>query len=297
MTFLEKWLAREDKINSILCAGLDPPIFEMGRQEKGLPQKTEKHTWCRRYLEAVHPFCSGVKFNTQYWKEPGDMAFLKEIYSLACEMGLVVIEDSKLADIGSSNDAGFYYSAARADAVTIAPFAGNLQEAGKQKQKRTIAAISLCLMSNPEYKREKNKLIPIDNEESSIGTKSFHAEDIITIENNHYIKQFIYLAKEAEHSGIDGVVIGAPSRGNHITLEEVQKAAGYTGPSMAVLCPGVGAQGGSAELLFRVFGKNRTIVNCGRSLMFPEGSSSTPEQQRDAAKHLNAMLNRQRQGK
>jgi len=287
MTFLEKWLTLVEKKNSVLCAGLDPPGFALGRGDKGLPQNADKHQWCRNYLDAVHPFCTAVKFNIQYWKEPGDMEFLKELYSCAPSMELVVIEDSKIADIGSSNDAGLFSAAARADAVTIAPFGGNMLEAAEQKDKREIALITLCLMSNQEYQQEKQKLVPIENSMLPEG-------EYISCRGRSYIEQYLYLVREARKNRIDGIVLGAPSSENHISYEEIEKTARLAGPSMTVLCPGVGAQGGSAEILFQHFGRDRVIVNCSRSLMFPRGSLSNPREQREAARYYQELLNEQR---
>jgi hypothetical protein len=45
MTFREKWLEVVEKKNTVLCAGLDPAIFEMERAEKGLPDFRSKLSW------------------------------------------------------------------------------------------------------------------------------------------------------------------------------------------------------------------------------------------------------------
>ncbi len=48
-SFREKWLEAVKEKNSVLCAGLDPAEFGMGRGEKGLPKNVikeigQKHT-------------------------------------------------------------------------------------------------------------------------------------------------------------------------------------------------------------------------------------------------------------
>src|SRR3972149_383382 len=160
MSFRQKWLAAVEKKNSVLCAGLDPADFVMGRGEKGLPEGANKLGWALRYVQAVGPYCAAVKYNTQYWKGEDDARTLAKIGKLAHELGMVVIDDSKLADIGDTNDAGMFYTKERgADAVTYSPFPGNIREAGMQASARDIGLISMCLMSNPEYEAEKNKWV------------------------------------------------------------------------------------------------------------------------------------------
>ena len=159
MSFKEKWLTAVEKKNSVLCAGMDPAEFHMGRGDEGLPEsQPSKRHWALGYIEAVAPYCAAIKPNIQYWKGRGymqdeqDMCTLSEMCSLSHSLGMVVIEDSKLADIGPTNDAGMYYAAKkRMDAITYSPFAGNIKEAAEQAHKHNLGLISMCLMSNPEY--------------------------------------------------------------------------------------------------------------------------------------------------
>jgi len=285
--FLKNWLEAVDKKNSVLCAGLDPADFEMGRGGKGLPEGINKRDWAIKYVTAVAPFCAAIKPNFQYWKDEGDVKTLKEIYDLAKMEGLVVIDDSKLADIGSTNDAGIFYAAQRADAVTIAPYAGNMEEAKKMAEKRDIGAITMCIMSNPEYEREKAKLVPVDE-------SGYHRPDIKMVDGKPYVHRYIQLAHDAHQYGIDGIVIGAPSAKNHIEEKEISKVRSYVGDDMLVLLPGVGAQGGEADAIWKEFDRKNVIVNVGRSLMFPNGSDSTSEEQAKTAKQYQEMLNKLR---
>lgn len=297
MGFREKWLEVVDRKNSVLCTGLDPAEFEMRRGEKGLPAGTDKLSWAFQYIEAVAPYCVALKPNIQYWKKhtggdcrrKSDMDALVEITAMAHARDLVVIDDSKLADIGDTNDAGLYHSQDKSyDAVTFSPFAGNLEEAAKQAHARNLGLISMVLMSNPEYEREKNKLVPISPDE---GEPYYIYTDVIDIGEKSYVKQYIQLAHDAGKFGLDGVVIGAQSGKNHIKEEEIATVRYYVGDEMLILLPGVGAQGGEASAIWKYFDKKNVIVNVGRELMFPQGSESTPEQQAEAAKKYRDMLN------
>ncbi|MFP4638040.1 MAG: orotidine 5'-phosphate decarboxylase [Spirochaetaceae bacterium] len=268
MDFCEHWSATARKRGSVLCAGLDPAPVDLGRGERGLPAGTDRREWSLRYLEAVAPHCAALKPNVQYWKGPGDIEVLEEVCGAARDLGLVIIEDAKLADIGSTNDAGFFYAARRADAVTFAPFAGNVAEAVSQAHARNVGIIVLCLMSNPEYAAEKRK------------RRAPEAEP-----------QYLELATVARETGADGVVVGAPSGANHITAEELEAVGERIGTGTVVLMPGIGAQGGEANGVWRVFGPEQVIVNAGRALMFPHGSRSTPAEQAQAARIFNEKLN------
>lgn len=287
MTFTEQWLAAVDAKNSVLCAGLDPAEYEMGRGKKGLPEDADKLDWALSYVEAVARYCAAVKPNVQYWKGRGDMESLHEITSLARELGLVIIDDSKLADIGATNDAGFFYGAQRADAVTVAPFAGNMEEMARQARERGVGAISMCLMSNPEYEAEKSKLVRVDPDE-------YDKSDIIRVRLGWWrrvphVRQYAQLAHDARAYKFDGAVIGAPSPKNHITYDELMIAHKYLGNDVSILLPGVGAQGGEAHTVWHVFDNDRVIVNVGRAMMFPEGRTHA-----ETAKYYQEMLNRLR---
>jgi orotidine-5'-phosphate decarboxylase len=286
MTFRERWLTAVEKKNSVLCAGLDPAEFGMGRGENGLPKEVSKGEWALRYVEAVAPFCAAVKPNFQYWKNIGDVWTLRQIKDLAHELGMVVIDDSKLADIGDTNYAGIFYAVQRADAVTFSPFAGNLEEAVGQAHARGIGLISMVLMSNPEFEREKTKLVEIITE------GEWREKDLIKIGKLDYVPfvpQYLQLARDAQDFGVDGIVIGAPSPKNHIKDEEIAAIRNYYGG--LVLLPGVGAQGGEAGAIWKHFGRANVIVNVGRALMFPSGSGSSHKEQAETAKKYQIMLN------
>lgn len=288
MTFREKWNESVRINNSTLCAGLDPAEYDMGRGEKGLPEGVDKHEWASKYIDAVARHVAAVKPNLQFWKGHGDAEALQNLYDHLSDVlsknGAVVIDDSKLADIGSTNDAGIYYAAKRADAVTFSPFAGNLEEAVKQAHDRGVGLISMCLMSNPEFAREKRKLVPVKGDD-------YHRTDIKWIGEQTYVEQYIQLARDAAEFKADGIVIGAPSGKNHITEGEIEVVKKYVGDDMLVLVPGVGAQGGEIKTLFKYFKPKNLIVNVGRDLMFPDGSKSTPLQQARAAEKFNRMIN------
>ena len=286
VSFRERWLAAVEENDSVLCVGLDPAEFSMGRGAEGLPPGTNKREWALRYVEAVAPYCAAVKPNFQYWKGEDDVAALKEIRDLARSLHLMVIDDSKLADIGPTNGAGVFYASQRADAVTIAPYAGNIGECVEQGKKFGVGIITMCLMSNPEYETQKNKLVPV--------YEDYLEEDIVRVGDQPHVRQFMVNAHEAKFAGLAGMVIGAPSKKNHLTDEELAKARHYSGDQVLILLPGVGAQGGEAAKIWQHYPSDGVIVNVGRKLMFPNGSTSGVDDWKAAAQEYQKMLNEKR---
>lgn len=291
MAFRDNWLEAVNIKNSVLCAGIDPAEFGMKRGEQGLLRFVNKRGWSFAYVEAIASYCAAIKTNVNYWKNNHDMKTLAEIVGFASSLNLVVIDDSKLADMGSSNDAGLYYAAKKGmDAITVAPFAGNIEEIVKQSKPRGVGIISMCLMSNPEYEREKNKLISVDK-------NKYNVKDIIHVDKEPHVRQYIQLANDANHYGVDGIVIGAPSEKNHIEKEEIYNVKKYVGENMLVLMPGGGTQKGEVNVIWKYFDRNNVIVNVGRDLMFPNGSASTFEEHKNMAKYWKEKLNELRNGK
>jgi len=289
VSFRERWLAAVEDKNSVLCAGLDPAEFSMGRGKKGLPPGTNKRDWALRYVAAVAPYCAAVKPNFQFWKGAEDVATLMEVSLLADHLGLVVIDDSKLADIGDTNEAGIYFTARRGGhAVTIAPYAGNMAEAQIQGDNAGVGVITMCLMSNPDYAREKNKLVAVDENDH------YPSKDIVRVDDRPFVRQFMVNANEARLHGLAGIVIGAPSEKNHLTDEELAKARHYSGDQMLVLLPGVGAQGGEAAKIWKYYPSDGVIVNVGRGLMFPNGATSAEDDWKAKAQEYQKILNEKR---
>ena len=286
-SFREKWLAAVEQKNSVLCAGLDPAEYDLGREEEGLPDLVDKREWSFRYLEAVAPYAAALKINVNYWKDRDDMRTAEELADFAAaECGMVPIDDSKPADISSTNEAAIFYAKKKGfDAITIATFAGNLEAAAEQARRWDIGLISMCLMSNPEYEDEKNSWKKVNADDH------YENSDVSVIDGVPHVRQYLKLAHDAAKYGLDGIVIGAPSKKNHITESELQKVRQYSRDDTLVLLLGIGAQGGEASAIWKYSDKDNVIVNVGRASMFPKGSNSAPYQQAEAARHYQKMLN------
>ncbi len=285
--FREAWLESVDRKNSILCAGVDPAEYAMGRSEKGggLPAGISKRDFVFRFLEAVEPYISAFKPNARYIE---DNALWCEMGAFAQDKGLVMIQDSKEADIGATNDAGIFRAAIRgAHAVTLAPFAGNMKEAAVQGVDRNIGLITMGLMSSPDYAKVKNMWVDILDDVSNYD----HA-DVKMIDGIPHARFYMVQVRDASRFGLAGIVLGAPSATNHITSAEIQRVKRYSDPKLLKLVPGLGAQGGEVSTLTKYFNPLELIPNVARASMFPKGQYSSTEDWVATAKNYRDMLNR-----
>ena len=114
-------------------------------------------------------------------------------------------------------------------------------------------------------------------------------DDFVFLDHNAYVRQYIQLAHDVQMNNLDGTVIGAPSKNNNLTQDEIRRARRYL-REKATLIPGIGKQGGETDVIFKYFIPEKCIANVGRALMFPDGGDQVA-----AAKHYQKMLNELRQ--
>ncbi len=265
--FILKWHKLRKVKNSNIIAGLDPATYEMGRADRGLAKDVDLLSWCREYISAVAPFIVGIKPNAGYFNTPEKMFVLREILKFARELGLMTIMDSKIADIDSTTEAWIKnWKSFNFDAVTLAPYAGNIEQVIKHAHSQGLGAISMGLMSNPEYKIEAN----FKNEEGE--------------------KLWSLRVKRALEAGVDAIVLGATYTvhdSDFMDLLELTESR-----ELLYLIPGIGAQGGNIkEFLASGIDPKRCMINSGRELIFPAGSDSTAEDQSCAAQKLRDEFN------
>ncbi len=252
--FLEAWQQTRDKKASLLCVGIDPAEADQ-RNSGTLDPQQDKRAWCLEMIEKTAPFASAIKINRNYVKDlsRSDLLYLNDAIH---EHGAVSIDDSKIADIGSTNHAALYHAKKEGfDAVTYAPFPGNIEETATYGRELEIGIIMLVLMSNPEFTLLK---------QSSV----------------HGVPFCQYLAEQIKTHQIDGMVVGAPSPSNHIQAEDLQAIRKRAGATAMVLVPGVGAQGGHADLIMQTFGR-QSLINATRSICLAPDPGHAAMQMRD----------------
>jgi orotidine-5'-phosphate decarboxylase len=235
--FLTKLESLYEEKESILCVGLDPAI--PGQREKNIIASNDRLKFMHTIIEQVAPYSIAVKPNRQYLMGL-TTSEMKEITKKAKGLGLITIMDHKLSDIGSTNDSALYWIKKEGfDGLTFSPFAGNTRSTSEKAHELGLGVIVLTLMSNPEAKWMIKEKI----EGKTI--YQFYAEEV--------------------RKYADGAVVGATG---HVTNEHIKEIKVRIGKKI-ILAPGVGAQGGDAEKLIKICGKE-LLINVGRDIIYSE---------------------------
>jgi orotidine-5'-phosphate decarboxylase len=252
--FITKWqVASQDK-NSTLCVGLDPAQAGQ-RQQATLNRTQDKISWTLNMVATVAPYAAAIKLNRNYYKDISQSE-MAQINRAIHDHDMLSIDDSKLADIGDTNDAGLFHAAQEGfDAVTYAPFPGNIESTARSAKERNVGLIMLVLMSNPEFAVIKK---------AQIGDTP----------------AFAYFAEQARKHQVEGVVIGAPSPRNHISQSDLDTINERLDPKSLVLVPGIGAQGGDLTPILQRFDQ-RAILNVGRSIVYAPDPAAEARNFRD----------------
>ena len=187
---------------------------------------------------------------------------LKEIVDYSHKLGLLVIADGKISDIGSTSDSYIYdYKKLWFDALTIAPYAWNIEELITYCKKRLIGVFSIWIMSNPEYASEMN------------------------FKNSDWIPLWQDRVERAVKAWVDGIVVGWTLKWDD---ENLRKLVEITADSdLLYLVPWIGNQWWDiSEFLSSGIDLKKCIINSWREIMFPHWSNSSAEEQEKAARRL-----------
>ena len=218
-----------------LCAGIDPHAALM--RSWGLPDTLEGlRAFSLGAAEALAPVAAAIKPQSAFFERFGSagIAVLEETVRICREAGSLVVLDVKRGDIGTTAQgyADAYLdprSPLAVDAITASPFLGfgSLTPMIETARRHGAGVFALALTSNPE------------------GPQVQHA---ITADGRSVAEVMLAGLREAnageEPMGSFGAVVGATITGPAVDLD-------INGP---LLVPGIGAQGGTAEDVRRIFG-------------------------------------------
>jgi uridine monophosphate synthetase len=228
-SFFENLESRCREKQSLLCVGLDPR-FEHGDAKRAAQLALERN---REVIEQTLPFASCYKPNIAFYEAYGSpgLEALRATLDLIPE-GVPVILDAKRNDIGQTATA---YARAifehyAVDSVTLNPYLGResiqpfLAYEGR-------GLFLLCRTSNPE-----------SGDLQSLEVRRRHIEGETSQAS---CPLYLEIAREVCSWSPDiGLVIGAT---DPEALERVRDQL----PGAWILCPGIGAQGGSMEAAIR----------------------------------------------
>ncbi len=275
MNFADRLLKAIEEKQNPSCAGLDPRIDDIPEELRKNAIEIHGNNFSavsnaiiefnRKIIDAVHDIVPAVKPNIALYEcygAEGMKAFVDTVH-YAKKKGLIVIEDGKKNDIGSTAQAyaeghlgvvtladGSIAAAIDADAMTLNPYLGrdSLEPFVGVCKKRGKGIFILCKTSNPSSK---------DVQDINVGDSRVY----------EIVAKIIYeLGYENEgNSGYSfvGAVVGATFP------EQARKIRNILQKSI-FLVPGYGAQGGTAKETIPCFNKDGygAIINSSRDIIF-----------------------------
>ncbi|WP_279752855.1 orotidine-5'-phosphate decarboxylase [Rothia dentocariosa] len=241
-----------------LCAGIDPHPNLL--QAWGLEDSAESlRTFTTAVYEGCVPYAAALKPQVALFERHGSvgLAVLEELFARAAEDRVLIVADAKRGDIGSTMkayaDAWLSTSSPLGtDSVTLSPYLGfeSLRPALDAATANQRGTFVLALTSNPEGKSVQHV-----GKAEDTGAVAKQVIAAATAENT---------AQTWERMGSCGLVVGA-------TVGEALKELAidlstFNGP---ILSPGYGAQGASAEDLYRIFAgvESQVLVNSSRGVL------------------------------
>lgn len=269
-SFIQKWHAIRTEKQSNIVAGLDPAVYEIGHGEKGLPKEVDLLEWSISFINAVSPYVAAVKVNQGFFQGVGQRQALEQIVHHIHKNGLLALSDNKIADIGNTNNAWVFYNKKLGfDALTCAPYAGNIEEIVSAAHEKDMGICTMGLMSNPEFKSEMHFVHPDTGE---------------ALWKNR--------VQRSLNAGADGIVVGGTYTKKDKEFTECISLTDES--SLLYLVPGIGAQGGDiASFLESGINPEKCMICSSRGVMFPNGSHSTKNEQAQAAQSLQELFNKE----
>ena len=266
LTFLDMLSAAERQNDSMLCVGLDPEPTRFPGRFKGDSNKI--YDFCAAIVDATADLVIAFKPQIAYFaahRAEGQLERLMEHMRRVAPQ-VPIILDAKRGDIGSTAEQYAIEAFERygADAVTLSPFMGfdsvapylnPVKYAGK-------GAFLLCRTSNP-------------------GGDDLQNQRLAVVEGQPLLYEHIARLAQGPWNlnGQLGLVVGATYPAE---IERVRTVA----PTLPLLIPGVGAQGGDAVATVRAGWRPGApiIVNSSRAILYASsGDDFAAAARREAA--------------
>ena len=273
MTFFDRLADRIDRVDSLLCVGLDPVPDRLppAVTDASLP----RWAFNRRIIDATAEHAAAFKPNIAFYEDANGWRALAETIAYADGKDVPVLLDAKRGDIGHTarqyarllDPDPWSLEEASPDAITVNPFLGedSLQPFLDRSDKGVFI---LCRTSNPGG-------ADLQHCQLESGERVYeHISDRASVWNRH---------------DNVGLVVGATAPEE---LETIRERA----PSLPFLVPGVGAQGGDIEAAVTYGTANGAgLINASRSVIYAGEESDRPfAAAGEAAKRLKRAINEHR---
>lgn len=269
MTFLEMLQAAQLRNGSMLCVGLDP---EPTRFPADMKDKAARiFDFCARIVDATGDLAVAFKPQIAYFAAHRAETQLEDLmrHMRANFPHVPVILDAKRGDIGSTAEqyAREAFERYGADAVTLSPFMGfdSVQPYLKYPEK---GAFLLCRTSNPGGDDLQNQRL------ASVDGQPLLYEHVARLAQGDW-----------NTNGQLGLVVGATYPAE---IERVRAIA----PSLPLLIPGVGAQGGDAVATVKAGWRpdGPIVVNSSRAILYASSQADFAQAARREALRTRDLL-------
>lgn len=257
-----------DKIKekeSFLCVGLDTDLAKIPKHL--LKEEDPVFEFNRQIIDATYPYAIAYKPNLAFYEALGSRGW--ESLEKTMEympQDVFTIADAKRGDIGNTSDsyARAFFENMKFDAVTVTPYMGQDSVTPYLEHSRKWA-ILLAATSNPG---------------------SFDFQELMVENNSEKLYERV-IRKSAAWGNANNMmyVVGATRPESLVSVRMVV-------PDHFLLIPGVGAQGGSLELVCR-YGMNKQcglLVNSSRGIIYAGDGRDFAERAARAARELQAQM-------
>jgi orotidine-5'-phosphate decarboxylase len=270
MRFTEMLRAAQAAHESMLCVGLDPEPTKFPATWRGDASRTFE--FCAAIVDATRDLVCAFKPQIAYFAaqraEQALERLIDHIHRVA--PGVPVILDAKRGDIGATAEqyAREAFERYQADALTLSPFMGfdSIEPYLRHADKGLIL---LCRTSNP-------------------GGSDLQAQ---RLESGELLYEHIarLAAGPWNAGGQLGLVVGATFPGEIARVRELA-------PTLPLLIPGIGAQGGDAEATVRAGWRGGTkpapiIISSSRAILYASAGEDFAAAARRVARATQQALN------
>jgi orotidine-5'-phosphate decarboxylase len=261
---------------SMLCVGLDPEPSKFPGAWKGDPERI--FDFCAAIVDATRDLVCAFKPQIAYFAAHRAEDQLERLMAHIKRNApdVPVILDAKRGDIGSTAEqyAREAFVRYQADAVTLSPFMG-FDSIEPYLSYADKGLILLCRTSNP-------------------GGSDLQAQRLVNDDGSAGERVFERVARLAagpwNRSGQLGLVVGA-------TFPQELARVRELAPTLPLLVPGVGAQGGDAAATVKAAvrpqlpGCGALIVNSSRAVLYASPGDDFAQAARDVARQTRDALN------
>ena len=228
MTFVDMLAGAQRSHQSLLCVGLDPEPARFPAHLKG--DATRIYDFCAAIVDATADLVLAFKPQIAYFAAHRAEAQLEQLmaYMRMVAPQVPVILDAKRGDIGSTAEQYAIEAFERygADAVTLSPFMG-FDSVEPYLRRHGKGAFLLCRTSNPGGDDLQNQRL------ATIAGQPLLYEHVASLAHGRW-----------NINGQLGLVVGATYPAEIARVRELA-------PTLPMLIPGIGAQGGDAVATVR----------------------------------------------